>query len=272
MATAPTVTPPMDARLMNATASLLFTLAVIGGLVVAGWWMMRLPVFSLSGIELTGDTTHSTATGIRSEVLPQIRGNFFTIKLPEVRHAFEAQPWVRKAVVRRVFPNQLAVQIEEQREAAWWGNETGGYRLLNEQGEIFDANPEEATRDNLPELSGPDESAAQVLEMYRRVQPLVKPLQTQGLVMDARGSWVLTLTDGGQIHLGSGSADEIVGRLQQFVQTIRPVVARYGRSVQDVQYADLRYKTGYAIRLKGVGTVDNNQEQGAPAPRKKAKT
>ena len=42
---------------------------------------------------------------------------------------------------------------------------------------------------------------------------------------------------------------------QQFVQTIGPVVARYNRGMSDVQYADLRYKSGYALRLKGLATL-----------------
>ena len=64
-----------------------------------------------------------------------------------------------------------------------------------------------------------------------------------------------------------GREQELAARIRQFVQTIGAVTARYGRSFADLQYADLRYKTGYALRLKGVGTLespDGNAGKGQP--------
>ncbi|MGC9561496.1 cell division protein FtsQ/DivIB [Brachymonas sp. M4Q-1] len=271
------VSSPVDARLMNAAASLLIGLVVVGALGVAGWRLMRLPVFSLTGIEVTGDTEHSTAAAVRNQVLPQLRGNFFTIRLEDVQSAFQSLPWVRAAVVRREFPNRLAVRIQEQKEAAFWGDDEEGYRLLNEQGDIFDADPDEASSQNLPELAGPDAESAAVLAMYRRLNPVLAPLhaEAKGLRLDRRGYWTLSVGDATQINLGSGTPEELTARLAQFVLTIPPVAARYGRVFSDVEYADLRYKTGYAIRLKGIGTLDSSTPQPPgvpPVPGKKAKT
>ena len=57
--------------------------------------------------------------------------------------AFESVPWVRHAVVRRVWPNRLAVTLEEHRAAALWqglGTTTGSESLVNGHGEVFEAN------------------------------------------------------------------------------------------------------------------------------------
>jgi len=40
---------------------------------------------------------------------------FFTADLDAVRAAFESVPWVRKAMVRREWPNKLIVTVEEHR-------------------------------------------------------------------------------------------------------------------------------------------------------------
>lgn len=263
-----------DIRLMNATASLLFGLVLVAALISAGWWFMRLPQFSLKGIQVTGSTMHTSPYALRSQVLPQLQGNFFSIKLEDARTAFEQQPWVRQAVVRRVFPNQLAVTLEEHEEVAYWGSEDQGVRLLNRQGEVFDGNPEEVANIDLPQLSGPDAQSATVLLMYRRLGPLFNPLEARitALELDQRGYWSLTLNNDTVLNLGSGNEQELATRIRQFVQTIGPVTARYDRSFADLQYADLRYKTGYALRMKGVGTVESPDGNAGKGQSTKPKT
>ena len=160
--------------------------------------------------------------------------------------------------------------MQEYQEAAYWGNEEDGFRLLSHDGIIFDVNTDEALRSNLPELNGPDDMAAQVLNTYHLLNPLFAPMHGRiaRLSVDARGSWSLALDQDTQLMLGNAAPDELARRVLQFVQTIGPVVARYNRGMNDVQYADLRYKSGYALRLKGLGTLsaaaaaDNKPETG----------
>lgn len=253
----PIIDTTVSTRLMQGTAAVLFALVALAGVTAALWRTMHLPVFSFAHIHVIGETIHSNDADLRSQVLPQLRGNFFTMQLEQARAAFQSQPWVRRAVVRRVFPNQLVVQLQEHQEAAYWGSEEQGYRLLSYEGAIFDANPDEALRSPLPELHGPDESAPQVLAAYHLLDPLFAPVHGHiaRLVLDARGSWSLALDQGTQLMLGDAAPEELARRVQQFVQTIGPVVARYNRGLSDVQYADLRYKSGYALRLRGLATL-----------------
>ena len=249
-------------RLMNITAALLLALVLFAALATALWRVIHLPAFAIAQIRITGQTTHSNVFTVRNQVLPQLRGNFFTIRLDEVRKAFMAQPWVRQATVRREFPNQLVVQLQEHEEAAFWGSEEQGFRLLNTDGVIFEANPDEVSRENLPELDGPDEAAQQVLATWRQLNPLLAPLHSRigRLAVDARGSWTLVFDQDTSLKLGNASVADMQQRISWFVQTINAVVARYNRGLADVQYADLRYKAGYAIRLKGVGTLEGGAE------------
>ena len=248
----------ISTRLMQGATTVLALLALLVGTAAVVWRLVHLPAFNFTSVRITGETVHSSEADLRSQVLPQLRGNFFTMRLEQARSAFQSQPWVQHAVVRRVFPSQLVVQLQEYQEAAYWGNEESGFRLLSNDGIIFDANPDEASRDNLPELSGPDDMAPQVLATYYLLNPLFAPVHGRiaRLAVDERGSWSLVLDQDISLALGNAAPEELAQRARQFVQTIGPVVARYNRGMGDVQYADLRYKSGYALRLKGLATFN----------------
>jgi cell division protein FtsQ len=251
------VQQPFDVRLMNITASVLFVGLVVLLAAALCWWAVRHPLFSLGGITVQGEVAHNSAATLRANVAPQLRGNFFTVDLAATRRAFEAVPWVRQATVRREFPNRLRVALQEHHPVALWGDE-GGSRLVNSFGELFEANAGDVEPDGLPRLAGPDDQAQQVLAMFRALAPLVEPLDlvVEELVLSGRGSWQLGLDNGAHLELGRGDVGEVVPRLQRFVQTLTQVASRYGRRPESLVSADLRYGDGYALRLRGVGTVE----------------
>ncbi|WP_427915257.1 cell division protein FtsQ/DivIB [Ramlibacter sp. MMS24-I3-19] len=248
---------PFDVRLMNITAAVLFTGCVALLLAALCWWAVRHPVFALGGIRVQGEVTHNSAATLRANVAPQLSGNFFTVDLVATQHAFEAVPWVRQAVVRREFPNRLRVALQEHKAVAFWGEDDGS-RLVNSYGEVFDANPGEVEHEGLPHLDGPDGQSAQVLAMYRALAPLFAPLDLaiEELQLTRRGSWQLALDSEAVLELGGGDAGEVMPRVQRFVQTLTQVASRYGRRPDALLAADLRYGDGYAVRLRGVGTVE----------------
>jgi cell division protein FtsQ len=200
-----------------------------------------------------GDVTHNSAATLRANVAPRLAGNFFTVDLHKAREAFEAVPWVRHAVVQRIWPNRLAVRLEEHRVAALWATDSGDDKLVNSFGEVFEANPGDVDDDTLPTLAGPEGSSARLLALYARLQPVLAPLdqRIETLVMSGRGSLSAELDSGAEIEIGRGSDDEIVARLQRFVATLPQVVAQHQRPLV---HADLRHNDGYAVRLKGVST------------------
>jgi cell division protein FtsQ len=251
-----TMPVPFDVKLMNITASALFSVCVVVLLAAGAWWAVRHPLFAISGITVHGDTTHNSAATLRANVAPRLAGNFFTVNLDAARQAFESVPWVRKAVVRRQFPNRLRVQLEEHKAVALWGGDSES-RLLNNFGEVFEANAGEVEQDELPRLAGPDPQSPQVLGMYHAVKPLFEPLdlKVDRLALTARGSWQLELDSGAVIELGRGSPDEVAARAHRFVQTLTQAASRYGRRPEALVSADLRHSNGYAVQLRGVGTT-----------------
>jgi cell division protein FtsQ len=252
-----TLPVPTDVRLMNLAATALFAVAIAGALAAAGWWALRHPLFALAGITVEGDVSHNSVATLRTNVAPHLAGNFFTVNLVAARQAFEAVPWVRRAVVRREFPNRLRVRLQEQQAVALWGDDSDT-RLLNNFGEVFEANVGDVEADDLPRLSGPDAQSAEVLAMYQAVKPLFEPLDlaVQRLALTARGSWEVELDNDAVVELGRGTLDDVTARTERFVRTLNQVTSRYGRTPEALVSADLRHADGYAVRLRGVGTTD----------------
>ena len=248
---------PLDIRLMNTTALLLFVLGACLVLAVALGWLMRLPAFAIRSVIVEGEMIHHNAVTLRANVLPQLNGNFFTLDLQRARAAFEAVPWVRMAVVQRQFPNRLRVMLTEHQPLALWGDESGN-AMVNRQGQVFEAEADDQEVANLPRFKGPEGTSKEVLQMYSFLQPLFKTmdLQMESLELSPRGSWRVETHTGAQIELGRGTQDEIGQRLQLFWRTLSQVTSRYGRTPTSLEAADLRHVDGYALRLKGVKTVE----------------
>ncbi len=248
---------PADVRWMRLTAHALYALAALVFAALALHLLTRQPVFALRAIQIDGDLTRNSVATIRVNAVPQLRGNFFTIDLQAARRAFETVPWVRQAVVQRVWPNRLAVRLEEHRPVALWreADDNGtAEQLVNTQGEVFDANVGDVESDSLPTLEGPDGSSAAMLAMLARLQAV---FARQGSHIDAlrlsgRASWAVELDTGATVELGRGSDDEVLVRADRFVATVTQMTQQFQAPVV---YADLRHRDGYALRLRGITTV-----------------
>ena len=258
---------PVDVRWMNATANGLFVLAGLCALGLLLMWAIRLPLFTVGSIRVEGDVSRNSEATIRANAAPRLAGNFFTMDLGAAQRAFQTVPWVREAVVQRIWPNRLAVTLEEHRPAAFWlpldTDAASGDQLVNTHGEIFEANLGDVEDDGLPTLSGPEGRSAEMLDVLQRLQPMFQGLKLRidTLELSGRGSWRAELDNKARIELGRGTAQELVVRTERFTGTVEQMSRRYQRPVQ---YADLRYPEGYALRLKGVSTTLSAAEK---APR-----
>ncbi len=252
-----TMALPLDIRLMNLAAAWLtavFVLLVLGG---GAWWLLRHPAFAIQGITVQGEVTRNNAVTLRANVMPQLNGNFFTIDLQRTREAFEAVPWVRGAVVHRDFPNRLKAVLVEHEPIALWGDDSAN-KMVNQQSRVFEANVEEVDVENLPRLKGPDAQSQTVVQMYRHLLPMFEAMDMgiEQLELTPRGSWRVLTDSGALLELGRGTEAEITGQLKVFFRTLSQVTARYGRTPTALAGADLRHKDGYALRLRGVTTLE----------------
>ncbi|MCB1958307.1 MAG: cell division protein FtsQ/DivIB [Rhodocyclaceae bacterium] len=208
-------------------------------------WFLRQPLFPLTEVVVVTPTAQVTEEQLEYAARTAVDGNFFTVDLERVRETFEKLPWVRKAEVRRQWPDTLELRLEEHVAVAYWSPDgSGETRLVNRQGEVFIA----ASNASMPKLSGPEGTAAYVLNRFGGLVDAVAPLGT-GLVevtLSPREAWQLRLGDGLVIQLGrdqeSAPSDR---RLRDFVGTYGQARAKAGIEVAEV---DLRYPGGYVMR------------------------
>ena len=264
---------PGDVRLMNAVSALIYVGTCLALVVASVLWLTRSPWLAIRGIQLEGELTRNTVGSLRANAVPRVAGNFFTVDLQRSRAVFEAVPWVRHAVVRRVWPDQLVVNIEEHQAAALWQGNERGDQLVNQQGEVFGASVAEVEDQALPHFAGPEGSAAQMLTMYNALAPLLQRLNTgsshaashgvDSLSLSSRGSWRVVLGSGAVLELGRGTQAEVLARSERFINTAEQVRSQYAKPLE---YADLRHKDGYVLRLRGVTTSGQTSASPNPGP------
>jgi len=94
---------------------LLFLLLFIGHSVYVH--LLEDPVFRVREFEVEGNRKISEETVLS---LAEIEGmpNLFTLRLKEVAKRLESHPWVDRVRLRKIFPNKIAVQIEEREPVA----------------------------------------------------------------------------------------------------------------------------------------------------------
>lgn len=248
------------------TLAVLAVLTIVGSFLI---WVARSPYFVVDTVKIDGVNNEAllyvTPDTVSATIAGSLKGNFFSIDLDESRALFETAPWVRRAQVRRVWPNTLQVKIEEQQPLAYW-NESD---MINTWGEPFAAN-EAVIVDGtfLPQLRGPANSERLVVQRYAEVTQWLTPLgvSIQQLTLSPRYAWEVVLSDGIRLQLGRDPAADIAdlhgtsgavdfaARLERFVQAWPLLHERLdGRSIQT---ADLRYSNGFAISLAPLKTTE----------------
>jgi cell division protein FtsQ len=232
---------------------LLFALPVLGWVLLAGTFSK--PLFPLRKLVLSAPPSKVTQAQLENVARTKIHGNFFTARLEKVRTAFETTlPWVRHAEVWRLWPDALELKLEEHEAVAYWkdiGDAAGNVLLINRQGEVFGASSD-AT---MPEFSGPQGSAASMLEQYEAYSKILQPLQAKLVRMDlsAHGICRLWLDNGFSIVLDRGQErSPIEARLKDFVAVWPRLQGSLGVRIAS---ADLRYPNGFALTPANHKTV-----------------
>ena len=242
-----------DTKLLNATANVLFGLSALCLFLAASWVVMNRPMFNLNVIQVQGvnelPLKHVNSQIVRSTALLKIKGNFFTANLESIRHSFEMVPWVRKASVRRAWPDRLIVTLEEHIPLGTWGDDG---QILSLRGEVFTANLAEVEEESkLLEFSGPDGSEKDVLAHYLEFKAWLQPLALEPQAVDysQRYAWLVRLNNGVVVKLGREENNTVLQhRMQQLVRVYPELSSRLQGKIESV---DLRYPNGLALKNSG---------------------
>jgi len=236
---------------LRASAGVLAALALI---VAAGFGILRLMhpmTFPIRQVEINGEFRHLSPAALQSVAEDVVRGGFFNVNVEAVRRAVLREPWVREVTVRRVWPQSLNLQVQEQQAVARWGDAG----LLNAEGRVF--RPDPATfPSGLPILTGPAGTEHLMLERFRYVEQVFagQGLQLAALTLSERRAWSLDLATGPDVILGR---TQFVARVQGFAAAARRELA--GR-MDALRVVDMRYTNGFAVQWNTTAATATEME------------
>ncbi len=254
---------------MNRVAGLLLALSALGGIGLLGVWTAQRQTFAIERVIVDaarGELRHVSAAEVHAAIVEVLNGTVLSADLDPIHRSVQSIPWVRRATVRRIWPNRLLVRIEEHKAVAMW---TDG-RLVNDAGEIF---PGQAADHEDPclllPIAGPSGSERLVLERARQLSewllPLNRPLQM--LTLSEQYAWTARLAGGLTLELGRDTlATPVEERVRMFVKTQPWLGRRLASSGESggLVRADLRYATGFAFQTASVAPEQTAPLSSAP--------
>lgn len=192
----------------------------------------------IARVSVQGELSYISQQAVQERIAPFIASSFFTVDMTGMRAELERMPWIARAEVRRVWPDQVSIRLEEQLPVARWGNEA----LLNNQGQAFA--PRELTHyENLPLLSGPQRAQQQVMQQYQVLSQMLRPMGFSIAALELRehGSWFISTGQGVDILLGR---DHLVEKMRRFSAIYDKVLKE---QITNIARIDLRYANGLAV-------------------------
>jgi len=238
-------------------------------LVPAGYGVYRLAAFastsqdfaltSADEVVLTGNQFVSKEEALNALGLPSAGRlspgmNIFKMSMEEKRRQLESIPWVEKATLTRIYPNRLAVHLEERTPVAFV-NFGSQIKLVDHNGVLLEK-PARA-QFNFPVVTGLD-LAGGPSERARRLAVYLDFMRAVSQQAAAAG-WVVSEVDLAdaedlkammaahqdtiQLHMGNGSFSERFGNFL----TLLPELKKAGQPVDSV---DLRFGQQIVVNPK----------------------
>jgi cell division protein FtsQ len=207
-------------------------------------WAVRQPVFAFHAVFIDGPLQRANPAHLEAVLREEVKGTFFTLRLPDARASLQRVPWVRGVALRRQWPDRLEVAVSEHQPLARWNDAA----LIDTEGEVFSADFD----GELPQFTGPEGTAAEVAAQYRA---FVATLAPTGRAINAirrspRGGWQLVAAGSPPLTIELGRTDP-GERLARFVAYYRQTLDPLSRGGARIDYADLRYRNGFAARVSG---------------------
>ena len=233
----PELTPSMARWL-----SLVALLMVFGGAVL--WfraWIGDPQHLTIQKIEWQGDFQYLKQTELEAIAQPFVQTNLYLLDTNGLEQALEGNSWVRGASLRKVWPDQLVIEVETQFPIAFWGDD----KLLNKFGEIYDGTLPEK-QGVFPIIFSPQNNGRAMGERYVTLTKMLAGLDLEIIELseDDRGSWRMKVRHGPEIIIGRKEQEKRVQRFR--VGYLQGLKDRLG----EIDRIDLRYTNGFAVEWK----------------------
>jgi len=169
--------------------------------------------------------------------------SFFNFKINILKKEIEEVPWVKSADIRRVYPGEIKIYIEEHIPIAIWNNES----YMNNIGDIFFIHD---IKKNLPIISS-NQSGNKI--MFEYFSLLLKYISDENFDIKIKKieendirSLSAYLSSGIIVKFGS---KDIRNKIHTFIKVYKTLNTS---DLEKIRYIDMRYSNGFSIGWKGV--------------------
>ncbi|TVZ40000.1 cell division protein FtsQ [Alteromonadaceae bacterium 2753L.S.0a.02] len=192
----------------------------------------------VSTISIKGEFSHLSKQHIQELVVEQMKGDFVDLNLRRMREAIERDTWVRRAGVRRVWPDRLEITVTEQKPIARWGN----FGFINSEGKIIDIGSNHNLA-GLPLFYGPAQKSEEITKTYLAISEMLSQdgLGVVGIQVDDTLSWRLHLSDDLELVIGQY---DVLDKLKNFMLVYRKDLVQKKQLLARI---DMRYENGMAV-------------------------
>ncbi len=212
-------------------------------------------VLPIRQVSVEGALKHLDRNQIKTRVMNNIEGGYFTLNLTHIRERIMKNAWIKSVSIRRRWPALLIVNVKEKKAVAYWNK----HAFISAEGEVFKpVNMDTAMM--LPHMYGPEGQQKKVWMFMNRIYPSLAslPLRVDALYLDKRRAWKLVLSY-------SAAEETTVARKQDETLTLRlgryDTDTRFNRFIhvfsrvdspdlKQIKTIDMRYPNGFSVLKK----------------------
>ena len=164
--------------------------------------------------------------------------SFFDIDLNYLKNKLEKIEWVRTINVRRSYPNEVIIDIEEHTPILIWNNKM----YINKYGEKFKVSKIDK---NIPILISDESRINEVFSYFElfndKLSSRKLDFKITEIVENEIRSLTITLSSGINIQLGS---KDINNKIPLFFEIYKSLNTR---DLNKIRYIDMRYSNGFSV-------------------------
>ena len=196
--------------------------------------------FPISTVKIAANYQHISRKQLESVLSNYLNASFFSLSVRRLSADLHGLDWSDQVSIERSWPDTLKITLVEKSPVAIWNGS-----LMTAEGDLFNIGIE-ANDANLPQLSGPKNQQADVLQNYQKLSNILSTynLHAASLQLRENQAWELLLSNGIELHLGKRDLEK---RLLRFCKAYPLVFAEKSEQLSSV---DLRYARGMAVQWK----------------------
>jgi cell division protein FtsQ len=214
------------------------------GLMATAWLVINVQMLSwpVSGVDIEKTGHHISNSEIIEVVDPMLEAGWLSLDINAVQAQVAAIPWVERVQVYRVFPDRLALRMEEKVPVARYGDTA----LISKTGKCFqpaslvDIGPLPHLEVEYPLLAFGHQGLLQVQATLASMAAL--PQDIDRIRYQADIGWDLAFHSGLQVRLGRSPIEQSLARWAHYY----PKILHHKKGAMPKK-VDLRYANGAAV-------------------------